>query len=192
MKLPKKQTGKAGEGGGQPGTDTKLGPRPPASPDASTHPRRYLFLSEQKCLAGFGHLPACHVWHTNHLGFATSILCSSTCHKTNPHVPQKRTVTCMSSSDKNQKSPPNWPLWGPEGKEIDRPKQDACFDGRAGFCSPLPVTLPRGMWIDDCMTRGHSQAPGGQSSREKRKHTLRAHFPSADSIVCYHFQTRVL
>ncbi|KAI4529976.1 hypothetical protein MG293_019832 [Ovis ammon polii] len=80
-----------------------------------------------------------------------------------------------------------------EGKEIDRPEQDACFDGRAGFRSPPLVTLPRGMWIDDCMTRGHSQAPGGRNSREKRKHTLRAHFPSADSIVCsHHFQTRVL
>lgn len=44
MKLSKKQTGKAG--GGQAGTETKLGPRPPASPDASTRSRRCLFLSE--------------------------------------------------------------------------------------------------------------------------------------------------
>lgn len=106
---------------------------------------------------------------------------------TKPSCAQKRTVTCVSSSEKNQKSPPNWPLRVPEGKEINRPEQDACFDRRAGFGGPLPVTLPRGTWIDGCMTRGHSQAqedeaPGRRGSTNK----LRAHFPPADGILRSH------
>lgn len=104
----------------------------------------------------------------------------------NPYV-HKNEPSHVSSSEKNQKSPPNWPLRVPEGKEIDRPEQEACFDGRAGFGGPLPVTLPRGTWIDGCMTRGHSQAQeDGAPGRRGSTNTLRAHFSPADSILRSH------
>lgn len=152
------------------GSETKLGPRLPASPDVLLHPRRYLFLSEQEMsrqllgasLPVMFSTPAtwgCHK-HSLQLRATKPTLC----------VPRKQTVTCTSSSGKNQNHQTG-PCEIARRKEIGRPGQERLLRWKSWFPQPSPRPLPRGMCIDDCMTRSHSQAPGGRTPGRGSTHS---------------------